>query len=107
MAVRVDTVVEEPRDAGGAALYELHEALLAVFRELDDLIQLLAVFASDGIVGVGGGCGDVQLGVGIADGDAAAADGHAAGAIIARADARGIEAARCVDGAAVDHDFHL
>lgn len=41
MAVRVDTVVEEPRDAGGAALYELHEALLAVFRELDDLIQLL------------------------------------------------------------------
>ena len=51
MAVRVDTVVEEPRDAGGAALYELHEALLAVFRELDDFVQLLAVAALDSIGG--------------------------------------------------------
>ena len=182
MAVRVDTVVEEPRDAGGAALYELHEALLAVFRELDDFVQLLAVAALDSIVGVGGGCGDVQRGVGIADGDAAAADGrgvagagggdgaagyrdtagvvvvaaadagagviaggcdgaatdgdigvvaadarrtevvamlvafgvdraaldgHAAAAIKARADAGSGIAARCVDGAAVDHDVHL
>ena len=180
MAVRVDTVVEEPRDAGGAALYELHEALLAVFRELDDFVQLLAV--ADSIVGVGGGCGDVQRGVGIADGDAAVAngrgfagagggdgaagyrdtagvvvvaaadagagviaggcdgaatdgdigvaaadarrtevvamlvafgvdraalDGHAAAAIKARADAGSGIAARCVDGAAVDHDVHL
>ena len=182
LAGRVDTVVEEPRDAGGAALYELHEALLAVFRELDDFVQLLAVAALDSIVGVGGGCGDVQRGVGIADGDAAAADGrgvagagggdgaagyrdtagvvvvaaanagagviaggcdgaatdgdigvaaadarrtevvamlvafgvdraaldgHAAAAIKARADAGSGIAARCVDGAAVDHDVHL
>ena len=87
LAGRVDTVVEEPRDAGGAALYELHEARLTVFRELDDFVQLLAVAALDGIVGVGGGCGDVQLGTGIldagiADGDAAVADGRGvAGAV--------------------------
>lgn len=125
MAGRVDTVVEEPREAVGAALYELHEALLAVFHEADDLVQRLAVVALDGIGGVGGGCGDVQRGVGIADGDAAAADGrgfagavaggvdraaldgHAAAAIMARADAGSGIAARCVDGAAVDHDVHL
>ena len=82
MAGRVDTVVEEPREAVGAALYELHEALLAVFHEADDLVQRLAVVALDGIGGVGGGCGDVQRGVGIADGDAAAADGRGfAGAV--------------------------
>ena len=87
LAGRVDTVVEEPRDAGGAALYELHEARLTVFRELDDFVQLLAVVALDGIGGVGGGCGDVQLGTGIldagiADGDAAVADGRGfAGAV--------------------------
>ena len=186
LAGRVDTVLEEPRDAGGAALYELHEARLTVFRELDDFVQLLAVVASDGIGGVGGGCGDVQLGTGIldagiADGDAAVADGrgfagavgddgaagyrdtagvvvvaaadagtgavagggdvaaadghigvvaadarrtvaamlvacgvdraaldgHAAAAIMARADAGSGIAARCFDGAAVDHDVHL
>ena len=182
LAGRVDTVVEEPRDAGGAAFYELHEARLTVFRELDDFVQLLAVAALDGIGGIGGGCGDVQRGVGIADGDAAAADGrgfagagggdgaagyrdtagvvvvaaadagagviaggcdgaatdgdigvaaadarrtevvamlvafgvdraaldgHAAAAIKARADAGSGIAARCVDGAAVDHDVHL
>ena len=39
--------------------------------------------------------------------DRAALDGHAAGAIIARADAGSGIAARCVDGAAVDHDVHL
>ena len=82
LAGRVDTVVEEPRDAGGAAFYELHEARLTVFHEADDLVQRLAVAALDGIVGVGGGCGDVQRGVGIADGDAAAADGRGfAGAV--------------------------
>ena len=182
LAGRVDTVVEEPRDAGGAALYELHEARLTVFLELDDFVQRLAVAALDGIVGVGGVCGDVQRGVGIADGDIAAADGrgvagagggdgaagyrdtagvvvvaaadagagviaggcdgaatdgdigvaaadarrtevvamlvafgvdraaldgHAAAAIKARADAGSGIAARCVDGAAVDHDVHL
>ena len=181
MAGRVDTVVEEPREAVGAALYELHEARLTVFRELDDFVQRLAVVASDGPFGVGGVCGDVQRGVGIADGDAAAADGrgfagavggdgtagyrdfagvaavaaadagagviagggdvaaadgdigvaaadarrtgvamlvafgvdraaldgHAAAAIKARADAGSGIAARCVDGAAVDHDVHL
>lgn len=37
-------------------LYELHEAQLVVFLELDDLVQqLFAVAASDGIVGVGAG----------------------------------------------------
>ena len=120
MAGRVDTVVEEPREAVGAALYELHKALLAVFHEADDLVQLLAVVASDSLFGVGGGCGDVQLGTGIldagiADGDAAVADGvdraaldgHAAAAIKARADAGSGIAARCFDGAAVDHDVHL
>ena len=161
MAVRVGTVVEEPRDDGvAAALYEPHEGRPAVFRELDDFVQLLAVVASDGlggVGGVGGGCGDVQLGTGIldtgiADGDAAVADGrgvagavggdvaaadshigvvaadarrtvaarlaafgvdraaldgHAAAAIKARADARSIAAARCFDGAAVDHDVHF
>ena len=82
MAGRVDTVVEEPREAVGAALYELHEARPAVFHEADDLVQRLAVVALDGIGGVGGGCGDVQRGVGIADGDAAAADGRGfAGAV--------------------------
>ena len=187
MVGRVGTVVEEPREAVGAALYELHEAaLLAVFREANDSVQLLAVVASDGLFGVGGGCGDVQLGTGIldagiADGDAAVADGrgvagagggdgtagyrdfagvaavaaadagagviagggdvaaadghigvvaadarrtvaamlvacgvdraaldnHAAAAIMARADAGSGIAARCFDGAAVDHDVHL
>ena len=153
MVGRVGTVVEEPRDDGvAAALYEPHEGRPAVFRELDDFVQLLAVAALDGIVGVGGGCGDVQRGVGIADGDAAAADGrgfagaggcdgaaadgdigvaaadarrtgvamlvafgvdraaldgHAAAAIMARADAGSGIAARCFDGAAVDHDVHL
>ena len=92
LAGRVDTVVEEPRDAGGAALYELHEARPAVFHEADDLVQRLAVAALDGIVGVGGVCGDVQRGVGIADGDAAAADG------------RGFAGAGGGDGAAGDVD---
>lgn len=92
LAGRVDTVVEEPRDAGGAAFYELHEARLTVFRELDDFVQLLAVAALDGIGGVGGGCGDVQRGVGIADGDAAVANGR--GFVVAGGD----------DGAAGDVD---
>ena len=39
--------------------------------------------------------------------DRAALDGHAAAAIKARADAGSGIAARCVDGAAVDHDVHL
>ena len=39
--------------------------------------------------------------------DRAALDGHAAAAIMARADAGSGIAARCVDGAAVDHDVHL
>lgn len=74
------------------------------------------------MVGVGGGCGDVQRGVGIADGDAAAADGRGvAGAgggdgaagyrdtagvvVVAAADAgAGVIAGGC-DGAATDGDI--
>ena len=89
---RVEPVVEEPRDAVGAALYERHEAQRIVFLEADDIVQRLAVAALDGLVGDGGGCGDVQRGVGIADGDAAVANG------------RGFVVAGGGDGAAGDVD---
>ena len=112
-----------PPPMAGASLVPGGGDGAAGYRDTAGVVVVAAADAGAGVIagGCDGAATDGDIGVVAADArrtevvamlvafgvDRAALDGHAAAAIKARADAGSGIAARCVDGAAVDHDVHL